>query len=71
MEYRCGVLTGNEIINAVQKGKILISPFNEENISCNSYNYRLGNKLIRIQNNIFDLKRKIQVKKSLLTKREQ
>lgn len=58
MEYRCGVLTGNEIINAVQKGKILISPFNEENISCNSYNYRLGNKLIRIQNNILDLKRK-------------
>lgn len=56
MEKRWGVLTGKEIIKEVQKGKILISPFNENNISCNSYNYRLANKLIRISNPVFDLK---------------
>lgn len=51
-----GVLTGYEIIKEVQNGEILISPFDENNVSCNSYNYRLANKLIRISNPVFDLK---------------
>lgn len=51
-----GVLTGYEIIKEVRNGEILISPFDENNVSCNSYNYRLANKLIRINNPVFDLK---------------
>lgn len=58
MENRWGVLTGEEIKKEVQKGEIYISPFNEDNISCNSYNYRLANRLIRISNMVLDLKSK-------------
>lgn len=58
MENRWGILTGKEITKEVKKGRIYISPFDENNISCNSYNYRLSNKLIKITNSIFDLKTK-------------
>ena len=51
-----GVLTGNEIANKVSQGEILISPYDKHNISCNSYNYRLANKIIRLNNEVFDLK---------------
>ena len=56
MENKWGALTGNEIIKEVRKGHILISPFDENNISCNSYNYRLDKKLIKISNDTIDLK---------------
>lgn len=56
MENKSGILTGNEIIKQVRKGDIMISPFNENNISSNSYNYRLSNKLKRLRNRVFDLK---------------
>lgn len=51
-----GVLTGKEIMKEVINGKILIAPFDKNNISCDSYNYRLANRLIRIKNSILDLK---------------
>src|SRR5258708_14628983 len=36
------ILTGNEIRKQVEKGTIVIDPFEEEQINPNSYNYRLG-----------------------------
>lgn len=39
------ILTGKEIAKEVKKGRIHISPYSEENINPNSYNFRLGNSL--------------------------
>ena len=40
------ILTGNEIIKQVKKGKIIIKPFTKDQINPNSYNYRIGKELI-------------------------
>jgi dCTP deaminase len=39
------ILTGSEIKKEVLRGNITLSPFNEEQINPNSYNYRLGKVL--------------------------
>lgn len=39
------ILTGNEINRRLQKGEITISPFCDNQLNPNSYNYRLGPKL--------------------------
>lgn len=39
------ILTGSKIIEEVIAGSIVITPFNEEQINPNSYNYRLGSTL--------------------------
>ncbi len=41
------ILTGPEIIKQVSKGSIMIDPFDVELINPNSYDFRLGNYLIR------------------------
>lgn len=43
------ILSGKEIIQEVQKGKIHIEPFSISNVNPNSYNYHLGRKLIHIK----------------------
>jgi len=40
------ILTGNEIEKEVKRSKITIVPFNKVQVNPNSYNYRLGSKLI-------------------------
>jgi len=42
------ILTGPEICREVGRGRIAISPFTETQINPNSYNYRLGPHLLRI-----------------------
>jgi dCTP deaminase len=39
------ILTGSEIKKYLRNGDIVISPFNEEQLNPNSYNYRLGDVL--------------------------
>lgn len=39
------ILTGSEIKKYLRRGDIVISPFNEEQLNPNSYNYRLGDVL--------------------------
>lgn len=39
------ILTGNAINLAQKKGDIFLSPFHEDQVNPNSYNYRLGNIL--------------------------
>ena len=39
------ILTGRAIISAQKKGDIFLSPFCEDQVNPNSYNYRLGNLL--------------------------
>lgn len=40
------ILTGSEIEKEVKKSKITITPFHKEQINPNSYNYRMGTKLV-------------------------
>ncbi|NOR61555.1 MAG: dCTP deaminase [Rhodobacteraceae bacterium] len=39
------ILTGNEITNQVRNGNIVISPFSEDRVNPNSYNFTLADKL--------------------------
>ena len=39
------ILTGSEIKKFVENGDIIISPFNENQLNPNSYNYRMGEEL--------------------------
>jgi dCTP deaminase len=42
------ILTGEMIKREVKIGKIQITPFNEDQLNPNSYNYRLGTRLLEI-----------------------
>lgn len=53
------ILTGSEIIKQVKKGRITISPFREDFVNPNSYNYRLGDMLQIVQDSIIDSKENI------------
>ena len=48
------ILTGEEIKKQVGLGRIHISPFIEENLNPNSYNFRLGNKLKVYKKDLLD-----------------
>lgn len=48
------ILTGTEIKKQVELRRIHISPFIEENLNPNSYNFRLGTKLKVYKNKILD-----------------
>ena len=50
------ILSGIKIKEEVEKGKIIISPFNDENINPNSYNYTLGDYVKVYKNNVLDSK---------------
>ena len=50
------ILTGQEISNQVKKGMIKISPFNEAQITTNSYDLRLGNQILRYKSDVLDPK---------------
>lgn len=48
------ILTGNQIINEVREGNITISPFDLLMVNPNSYNYRLGTVLYKINSPLLD-----------------
>lgn len=55
------ILTGQEIIKQVKKGKIKITPFSPEQINPNSYNFKLGNTIKCYKNSTLDTKVKQSV----------
>jgi len=50
------ILTGNKILKEHQAGKIKISPFYEQQLNSNSYDFRLGNIIKIYRNEILDPK---------------
>lgn len=48
------ILTGNQIEEEVNQGRILISPYHTKQVSTNSYDLRLSSKLFKIANEIID-----------------
>jgi dCTP deaminase len=59
-------LTGNKIKEEVENGNITIKGFDESKINSNSYNYSLGNKLLKITNDIIDLRKPDQVEEIII-----
>lgn len=51
------MLTGEEIIRAVQSGEIVIDPFTKDNVNPNSYNLTLGNELLVYTDDVLDCKK--------------
>ena len=51
------MLTGNEIMQRMAKGNIIIYPFNEKQLNPNSYNLKLGTRMKTYRNVILDMKK--------------
>lgn len=63
------ILTGDEIIRQVSIGSIVISPFCESQVTSNSYDFRLQNRLLRYVNSPLDTKEKNDVQEIELSER--
>lgn len=63
------ILTGLKIKEEVISKNIFIEPFNENLINPNSYNYRLGDELLEITDDIIDPKRQTKYRKIKLTEK--
>jgi dCTP deaminase len=50
-----GWLTGSAIMESVKTGDIVISPFSENAVNPNSYNYTLGHSVLRLTSDEIDL----------------
>lgn len=61
------ILSGNEILRQVTKGKIAIVPFDVHLINPNSYNYRLGPTLLEVTDSIINPRKKSSFKQINLT----
>lgn len=60
------MLSGEEIINQIGNGNIVIRPFNKECINPNSYNLHLGNKLLVYDEKIIDAKKENTCKEIII-----
>lgn len=56
------ILSGKKIEEEVLNGKITISPFNENDINPNSYNYTLDNIIKVYEDDVLDPKQKLKTK---------
>lgn len=55
------ILSGSKIDKEVKKGKIIINPYNPQDINPNSYNYTLGNYVKVYKNKELDSKKQQEV----------
>lgn len=56
------ILSGKKIIEEVENKKIIISPFNDNDINPNSYNYTLDDYIKVYEDEILDAKKKMKTK---------
>lgn len=52
-----GVLSGNQILEEVEKGTIVIDPFDKKHLNPNSYNLHLGDELLTYEHAVLDMKK--------------
>ncbi len=68
------ILTGDEIVKEIKKKRIIIDPFNKQQVNPNSYNFKLGNTIKIYKRKTLDPKKKNETteieipKKGLLLK---
>ena len=63
-----GMLTGSEIERQVEKGNIIISNFNKDQLNPNSYNLKLHPQLLIYQKSPLDMKRKNRTTELMIPK---
>ena len=56
------MLSGEEIIEAVNRRDIIIEPFNQNNVNPNSYNLTLGDELVVYTDDILDVRKENKTK---------
>ena len=61
------ILSGLKIQEEVRNGNIIISPFNESLLNPNSYNYRLGDEILEVEDEVIDPKKETRYKRIKLT----
>lgn len=49
------ILTGAKIIEEIETGGIIMQPFSKNLVNPNSYNYRLGDYIIKMENDVVDI----------------
>jgi dCTP deaminase len=52
-----GILSGNRILEEVEKGTIVIDPFDKKFLNPNSYNLHLADELLTYDHSVLDMKR--------------
>ena len=60
------ILTGRQILEDWKVGNIRISPFDESQLNPNSYNYRLGEVVYKVNDDILDPKQKSSTEKIII-----
>jgi len=53
-----GILSGNRILEEIEKGNIVIEPFDLQRMNPNSYNIRLADDILTYDNAVLDVKSK-------------
>ena len=64
--FYAGMLTGSQINEEVNKGRIKITPFDKTRINPNSYNLTLNNTLLVYDEDVIDFKKKNKTKKIII-----
>ena len=56
------ILSGKKIMEEVENGKIIIFPFNSQDINPNSYNYTLDDYIKVYEEDVLDAKKRLKTK---------
>ena len=64
--FYAGMLTGSQIYEEVDRGRIKITPFDKTKINPNSYNLTLNNTLLVYDEDVIDFKKKNKTKKVII-----
>lgn len=60
------ILTGPEILRQMKRGRIRIEPFEQDRINPNSYNLRLHDRLLLVDNGVLDMKEETPVREIVI-----
>ena len=64
--FYAGMLTGSQILEEIDKGRIQITPFDTTKINPNSYNVTLNHTLLTYSEEIIDFKKKNETKRIII-----
>ena len=60
------MLSGEAIIEEIEKGNIVIKPFDKESVGPNSYSVHIGNELLIYENDVLECKKKSKTRKIII-----
>jgi dCTP deaminase len=60
------MLSGDEILNQIKKGNLVIEPFDEKNVAPNSYIVHMGNELVIYDEDVLECKKPSNYRKIII-----